>query len=506
LVALALLLLIGVQLYWVQTAYTSRQNQLVQQVNAVLAKAGQQTVDQSKCFELFGKVFIRPHEGIFFGKQAWQGKEQFVPVSIKAPDSVQMFFLNPDDTNVYGFNSVKFGRPLLATFTMKMEYQFDDTTEVAWSMPGYQPMSEQHYRDFKEKLIGSSPITKRLKLPFLDSTLGVLMAATVPGAPYHYGIIRVDNSAVEYFSKGTDPKKLLNSQMSAALNGDKYFSHPYRLALYLDNGNALALNMIWGILLVSALVILGLGCAFWYFIRTILTQEKLSVMKTDFINNMTHEFKTPITNIGLAVENINDKGDLNGSTPLLRIIGEENNRLRDNVERILQIATLEKDEINLKRDRIDVNGLVERISQNLELSNYPREPEINCDLEAENPYIMADETHVINVIYNLLDNALKYCNTKPIVKISTRNTPKGIVLTITDNGIGMDSETQKRVFEKFYRAHTGNIHTVKGFGLGLSYVKKLVELHQGTIRLESELGKGSTFEIFLPSEGAKVEI
>jgi len=498
LVACTLVILIGIQLYWIQNAYTYRQSQLNQQVNKILFEAGQLTVKKSTCFELFGKAFVKPHEGIFFAKQQWQGNWQFVKPNDKAPDSLKLFFKDDEDTTVFGSNSIKFMHPLSIQFVMKCEYHFDDTTQAAFQKPEYQTFDDLNYKSLKDNFKRNAPIVERLKIPFLDSTLHKLLSTAKFSSAYHYGIIRDDNDSIEYASVSADNKKLKASRMHASLIDDKYFSHPYKLVLYFDSNSALALNTLWGILLTSIIVVLLLCYSFWYFIRTINTQKKLSEMKTDFINNMTHEFKTPITNIGLAVENINEKGGLNGNSSFLRIIGEENNRLKDNVERILQIAALKKEEVILDFNRLNINHVIENIVNNIENSHYPNNPDIQCSLVAEDPFIMADETHLINIIYNLLDNALKYCKTRPEVHISTKNTGKGIILEIKDNGIGMDNETQKKVFEKFYRAHTGNIHNVKGFGLGLSYVKNLVDLHGGSIKLESEPGKGSTFEIFLP--------
>jgi len=498
LVACTLVILIGVQLYWIQNAYTYRQNQLNQQVNQILSSAGQQTVQKSTCFELFGKAFIKPHEGIYFAKQRWQGNEKFLSPDKNVPDSFKMFFKSDEDTTVYGSNSLKFYHPLSIQFIMKCEYHFDDTSQASFNKPQYQTISDLNYKTFKEKFKLNAPIAERLKIPFLDSTLHSLLVSAKLTSGYHYGIIRNDNDSVEYASAKSNSEKLKASPMRASLIDDKYFSHPYRLALYFDSRSALALNTLWGVLLASIVVVLLLCYAFWYFVRTIQAQKKLSEMKTDFINNMTHEFKTPITNIGLAVENINEAGGLNGNGPFVRIIGEENNRLRDNVERILQIASLKKEEIKLSLNRLNINSIIENIANNIEQSHYPHNPDIQCTLDAENPFIVADETHIINIIYNLLDNSLKYCSTRPIILISTHSTDKGIILTIKDNGIGMNHETQRRMFEKFYRAHTGNVHNVKGFGLGLSYVKSLVDLHSGHIKIESELGKGSSFEIFLP--------
>jgi two-component system, OmpR family, phosphate regulon sensor histidine kinase PhoR len=499
LVSVALTTLIIFQLYWISNAYAYQKKQLASEVKQVLAKAGKSTVAKSTCFELFGKFSVKPNEGIYFAKQDWKENSQFISPGEKAPDSVKMFFLDKEDTSIYSYNSIKFTRPVSAEFTMRYVYLHNDNpANLNSAKADFQNPAELHYNDFLEKLSGGATIDKRLSMSYLDSVLNKLIKAAGLSPDYHYGLIRSDNNNIEYFSKNSDLKKLGSSDLNVEIINDPYFSHPYKLALYFDSGYSQVFNNLW-LMLGSSLVIISLLCyAFWYFIRTILTQRKLSEMKTDFINNMTHEFKTPITNIGLAVENIQEKWDLNGSTPYLKIIGDENNRLRENVERILQIASLDKEDITLDIGEVNVNLLIEKICQDIELTFLSREPEIHYELKAGNPVILADETHVINIISNLVDNAIKYCNSRPDITISTCNSSDGVMIQVKDNGIGMDRITQKKIFEKFYRAHTGNIHNVKGFGLGLAYTKSLIGLHKGSITVESEPGRGSMFTIFLP--------
>ncbi len=244
-----------------------------------------------------------------------------------------------------------------------------------------------------------------------------------------------------------------------------------------------------------------IATAFYLTIRTLLRQKKLSEIKNDFINNMTHEFKTPLATISLAVDALkNDKvvGDREKSNYFTGIIKEENRRMNKQVETILQAALLDKQEVQLNLKKISAHELISNALNNMTLPVADKGGKIITHFDADKCMVMADEVHFTNFINSLLDNAVKYSNDHPVITVSTANVNGHIRIKIEDNGIGMNKETLNRIFEKFYRAHTGNVHNVKGFGLGLSYVKTMVEAHKGTIKAESTLGKGSIFTINIP--------
>jgi two-component system phosphate regulon sensor histidine kinase PhoR len=261
--------------------------------------------------------------------------------------------------------------------------------------------------------------------------------------------------------------------------------------------------------LISSLIFTGLILfCFVYTINIILTQKKISMMKTDFINNMTHEFKTPIATISLAADSINNPKISSKPDQIVRyanIIKEENQRMLQQVEKVLQIAKVDKKEFQLKLTEVDVNTLVKTAADHTELKIAQREGILTLDLAALNSTIIADENHISNMIHNLLDNANKYSKGQPNITIKTRDTKGGIEIIVSDKGIGMQKDELKRIFEKFYRVSTGNLHDVKGFGLGLSYVKAIVDAHKGRISVESELGKGSSFTVFLPKNKSLVK-
>ena len=253
---------------------------------------------------------------------------------------------------------------------------------------------------------------------------------------------------------------------------------------------------IWGF---SSAVTLVVILFFGYTLFVILRQRRLSEIQKDFINNMTHEFKTPISTIAISAQVLKDPAIAREPDRLLNyasIIDNENQRLRQQVERVLQVAQLDREDIGLKPEALHLHELMEAAARTRRLG---LDGEILIRPEASHDLLTGDRLHLSNVLYNLIDNAVKYTAGRPQVTIRTRNPDAGhIEIEVADNGIGIAAAEKKRIFEKFYRVSTGNVHNVKGFGLGLSYVKEIVARHKGSVTVESEPGKGSAFRIILP--------
>ena len=240
---------------------------------------------------------------------------------------------------------------------------------------------------------------------------------------------------------------------------------------------------------------------FGYAMVVIFRQKRLSEVKTDFINNMTHELKTPISTIGLSAEMIlrtDFKDDPDKLKQYASLIFKENKRLENQVERVLNVAKLDKEKISLKKESVNIHELLEEAKDNFEFNSSEKGGKFELELNAENCSINVDPVHVTNVVYNLIDNAVKYCETDPLIKVRSWNEKGQFVFEIEDNGIGIKRENVKMIFDKFYRVPTGNLHNVKGFGLGLYYVKLIIEEHAGSINVKSTLGKGTAFTIKLP--------
>ena len=244
---------------------------------------------------------------------------------------------------------------------------------------------------------------------------------------------------------------------------------------------------------------------FYLTIRTILSQKRLAEMKADFINNMTHELKTPISTIRLAVDSIDNPKTIGNPESIkyfTKAIRDENFRMNRMVEQVLQAARLDRREVKLSPVELDFNDLVFRVVSKMSIIAAERGGVIHFESANVPLIILGDVNHMESMVFNLLDNAIKYTKTAPLVQVGLSKTPEAIILKVEDNGIGISKEDQPRIFEKFFRVSHGNVHDVKGFGLGLSYVKEIVTLHGGVIKLKSELGKGTTFTVFFPDKRA----
>lgn len=288
-----------------------------------------------------------------------------------------------------------------------------------------------------------------------------------------------------------------NNSLMPGVTFDEFF-----IIILPDFQKQLWTSILWMVMLAAVFTLIIIA-AFYVTVKTLINQRKLSIIKSDFINNMTHEFKTPLATISLAVDALkNDKVvcDKDKVGYFSNIIKEENIRMNKHVETILQAALMEKRELELNRKPMHLHDLIKTVTDNFKLRLYEKQGKLDLMLNAKSDVIAVDEVHFGNVISNLLDNAIKYSkNDEPVhIKIITHCTNKNFIVRVEDNGIGMNKETVKRVFEKFYRSHTGNIHNVKGFGLGMSYVKGVIDAHQGKIKVESIVGKGSRFTIELP--------
>lgn len=297
-----------------------------------------------------------------------------------------------------------------------------------------------------------------------------------------------------FMGDSSDIKKSSNTPPPVWKGDNHYFG------VYFPDKDSYILSQL-GIWVFSTVILLVVIIFFGYTLGVILRQKRLSEMKNDFINNMTHEFKTPISTISVSSEMMM-REEVGGSAEkrarYSRIIMDETNRLKTMVEKVLQMADIDAGQIKLNKTQVDVHTVIRQTVENMEVVIQKMGGSISCDLKAEKTLINADKVHLTNIIYNLLDNAIKYAVESPVISIVTRNSSKGIVISIQDNGIGISKEIQKNIFSKFYRVPTGNLHNVKGFGLGLFYVKTITDAHHGSIKLESESGMGSRFDVYLP--------
>lgn len=317
--------------------------------------------------------------------------------------------------------------------------------------------------------------------------------------PYEYVITNIFRMPISQ-SPGFDKEYFTKAkELTLTIENNSYFFET--LYLYVnEDKNTVIHSMGWyiaGSILFTTIIL----SAFALTIRTMFNQKKISEIKSDFINNMTHELKTPLATISLAIDSLTNEKVIHDTEKIKYYSGmikDENKRMNKQVEKILQSARIEKQDVKLNLQELNAHQIISKVAQNLSLQIQEKNGQLNIHLDAAHHTIMADEVHFSNVVFNLLDNAIKYSKENPEITVSTKKNSNMLVVKVKDNGVGMNRETQARVFEKFYRAHTGNLHDVKGFGLGLSYVKAIVEAHGGKAKVESALGKGSTFSVYFP--------
>lgn len=509
LVGLALVALIAVQIYWIKSSVTLKEEEFERSVNEALKATSYKLEKVAAANKIAKKIKLRKQgvrvtrpglvttnnpsgndvqvrifeelstdsSGIVTSRMS---QKEFVGDSLNSQNHFLPYeLLNASQNTAKDVESLR--KELLETKTEMVNDLFDELISI------------NVYKDYKPKFDSL----------MLDSILRQELTSFGIKAKYEYF---VTNKLSNVKSKYRNREVMRDCDSAGCyfkinLSPNNVFVTPQYLSVKFPNQKNYLLQTMWAMLVVSGMVILILIVAFYYTIGTISKQKKLSAIKNDFISNMTHEFKTPISTISLASEMLSDESI--AKTPekqsrFVKMIREENKRLSILVESILQTSILDKGEFKLKKSENDVHEIINQAIQNTQLLIDQRHGTISKQLDATKHVINADKVHLTNIIFNLIDNAVKYTKDNPVIIVFTRDTPDGIEISIKDNGIGISKENIRKIFEKFYRVPTGNVHNVKGFGLGLSYVQAVVQKHNGTIHVESELGKGSTFKIVMP--------
>jgi len=346
------------------------------------------------------------------------------------------------------------------------------------------------------------PLQSRVNMALLDSLVEKTLKDKDINADCIYGIVvRADKDSVIMASNPELGNNLKTSVFKSRLFPNDLMVESNDLALFFPQQSMYLFKQISVSVFISFIFISVIVVCFVFTIRTIFKQKEFSNRLTNFINNMTHEFKTPISTISLASEAISKPENIKNKERVLRyggIIYDENLRMRNQVDKILQMAVLEEGDFELHKTQVDIHELIAEAAQKMSIQIEAKKGKIISALKATAHVIEADALHIANIIHNLIDNAIKYTKEQPRITISTDNNDGNFQLSVKDNGIGLNPEEQKHIFDKYYRVPTGNVHDVKGFGLGLSYVKLMVEAHGGSIHLHSEPERGSTFEVVLP--------
>ncbi len=346
------------------------------------------------------------------------------------------------------------------------------------------------------------PVQSRVNMTLLDTLVEKTLQEKDITTAYAYGIVvGTEKDSVIMASTSEFENKLKTSKFKSRLFPNDLVVEANDLAIFFPQQSLYLFKQISTSVFVSFIFISVIVVCFVFTIRTIFKQKEFSSRLTNFINNMTHEFKTPISTISLASEAISKPENIENKERVLRyggMIYDENQRMRNQVDKILQMAVLEEGDFELNKTQVDIHELIHEAAQKMSIQIETKKGRIISHLKAKIHIIEADALHLANIIHNLIDNAIKYTKEKPSITISTANNNGSFQLSVKDNGVGLNPEEQKHIFDKYYRVPTGNVHDVKGFGLGLSYVKLMVEAHGGSINLNSEPEKGSVFEVVLP--------
>lgn len=392
--------------------------------------------------------------------------------------------------------------------------QFDNSVRIAMKSVLNELMDNKSDTTFQQKLLKLSCRKPKLDVidiirpDMLDSLVLEELRCMDLNGKFNYGLYNKRNGRFVAGRYEGSEQQLLDSPYQFSVNS-LYKPGDYFLSIYFSGKTGFVLRQMEVWLLLSVFFLVVLIISFIWVAVTLLKQKKLSEMRTDFINNLTHELKTPIATSSLAAEMLL-RPEINGKEEKIKkyagVILDENLRLQNHVEQVLQAAIFEKGHQRFKFRRTNIHQLLQSVLESFDLRIAENKVKINTDFEAERQIVVADKAHIINVFYNLVDNAIKYSPVNPEIQIKTWNTKKGIVIRIKDNGIGISPEHQTNVFKNLFRVPMGNIHEVRGFGLGLYYVKTVIDHHHGRIELKSALGKGSSFDIVLPFNDDKIRM
>tara|TARA_R110002049_G_scaffold30211_3_gene102746 strand:- start:11189 stop:12760 length:1572 start_codon:yes stop_codon:yes gene_type:complete len=510
LMSVSLIGIITVQLYWINNALESKKAQFKNDVQKSLGAATERINEKEK------SIYYKEIES-FIGQKGLPDKAELKSFLIEQIDTITKekitfggTFLE-ENFNLPSSSFLDNDSVIIKRITGKKDFSITSTFKTPDNL--FSSLDEKkfsfvkRYTDLEKSYMESTflsyknlkPIHERVANNDLNRTIKEELIKRNIKLDFKYGVYGSDGLATKlksgYYTINT--KEGLEYPLFFDANGNV----DYNLYITFPNENEHILSGISSILLLSLFFILIIIIAFSSSLYQLIRQKKISEIKTDFINNMTHEFKTPIATINLALDSIKNPKILGDDSKVLRyveMIRDENKRMHSQVENVLRISRLEKNQIDLSKETIDLHDTIEDAITHVNLLVEDRKGKIKTHFEALESELPGNQFHLTNVVVNMLENAIKYSEGAPIIDVYTENTTKSFVFKIKDSGIGMSKTVQKQVFNKFYREQKGNIHDVKGHGLGLAYVKEIVEKHHGTVFVESEKGKGSTFTVKLP--------
>jgi len=500
-ITVALVGLVATQIYWVDNAVTLKEEEFKRNVRSVLFSVS------NKLEKIDAAYKIKAHKK---GQELFNQRMNEIHSSIKKEDidSTAVFHKNgityqihekqSDDGRVYQ-KSIQSVSP---NGQVGFELSIQGQGPITVSNNVLQNNQPSVLNNMLQDLIGSRyrTIRERINKDVLDSLLKAELLNRGIKAKFQYGVFDYKGNEL-IIDSVSNINKIRQSGFYSQLFPNDVMGTPHFLSVFFPHKKGYLLKTMWLMLSTSVLLLIIIVWAFTFTIQTIFKQKKLSEVKNDFISNMTHELKTPISTISLACEALSDK-DMSSNEEVrsnyIGMISQENKRLGLLVESVLKSATWDKGDLKLKKEEFDLHQIINEVSDNILIQVKSKFGDLHKILNATKTIISADKVHITNLIYNLLDNANKYSPATPDITIETENIKEGLLLTVSDEGQGIKRENLNKIFEKFYRVPTGNVHNVKGFGLGLNYVKAIIERHGGEISASSVFGKGTKFKIYIP--------
>ena len=523
LMSVALTGLIAFQWYWIDTVISGNRDHFERDVMTALSNVTKKLEQQEALFYVNRKMSNFSSQGQSRGFQPFQF--QAIPPlnqrQILQGEKKIRFDDSLSSTGSFNFSFEVVGAPLRSNQMGKAFFDVlkSNINNIQFAYPQDAPETEtlnSNLKEILEKISNKSDmmmglledmmlpkigLTNRFDPDQLDSLLHTELKKKSIDIPYDYAIINPRSGRLIEISKDYSNERLLQSNFKTNLFPNDVTNEPNLLVIDFPSQEKYLMSKIWFPLSSSALLILIILICFGYAVFTIVRQKKISVMKTDFMNNMTHEFKTPISTIGLAIEALLDptipqKPSM--KMKYLGIIAGENKRLESQVADVLQMAQLDKNELKLNLVTVDLHAIIQQAVDKISIQMERKLGHLKLALNASRFKFKGDEAYLLGVLLNLLDNALKYSTDAPNIMIRTQNIRGQLICSIKDHGMGMSKEAQRSIFQKFYRVASGNVHNIKGFGLGLAYVKEIITLHHGSIEVESELKKGTNFIVKFP--------
>ncbi len=508
LMGFALIGIITVQIFWIRSTIEMREQQFTTSVKFALSEVSENIKDREfkdnvkKYSPLLDSIQDSKERNVkdFFFQQTDTVNNEIFTFRQSLVENNFKTQISPFDTTTVSFKTF-FGRE--ETQIKKIEFESKDFEELSPNdrvvkVERLDRYDKLELENLFKNIVTRTPIYSRVSNNEIRLNLDNELRARNIEIQFEYGVFSGD-LITKVKSEKFKEKKDYTYKVPLFVDGDG--NSDFDLYVSFPEKKRYILATISKILLLSALFILIIIIAFGSSLYQLIRQKQISEIKTDFINNMTHEFKTPIATINLAIDSIKNPKVIVDQDKILRyaeIIRQENKRMHAQVENVLRISKLEKNQLDLSKEVLDLHDIIEDALVHVDLIIADKKGYVNKNFKAKLSEILVSEFHFTNVITNILDNAIKYSENVPEIDICTENVGNNIILKIQDSGIGMSKMVQRKVFDKFYREQTGNIHNVKGHGLGLSYVKSIVEKHQGSVYVESEKGKGSTFIIKIP--------